>query len=204
MGKNGKRRKNILKKFKDIDNETLKEFIKEEMYRYQVLQKSEQLARKILLKYGMNTYGSPNEHLDKRFSILMELAKLRKLNLEKLESNVEVTDIDIITRINEFKFMDIIWIDKHTYLFDLVDETTEEIEEIDELLDDHMLESDKKIEQINSLYESIIIKEFGIELLEQYEKITYEKYSTEDLNTLYESSISISSIPEMLIRRKTK
>ena len=48
MGKKGKRKKNLLKKFEQIDNETLLDFMKQEINTYIKLEKSELIAKKIL------------------------------------------------------------------------------------------------------------------------------------------------------------
>lgn len=204
MGKNGKGKKNLLNKFKDIDNETLLEFLKEEIKRYVTLEKSEQNAKEILLKHGITTYGSINEHQKNRYNRLIELATLRNLNIPKSWYNVEITNIDIIKRIEEFKYEEIRWIDNHNYLFDLsYEENIYPSNEIIEMFpEEDVLESDRKISEIISQYETVIIKEFNEELFEQYESLKRNSFLNTNLKTIYESVAPIDKIPSILLRRK--
>lgn len=204
MGRNGKRKKNLLKKFKDIDNETLLEFLKEEIRKNVILEKSEQRAKEILLKHGIKTFGLINENQKNRYSMLMELAGLRNLNIPNSWFDVDITDIDIISRIDEFKLQEIHWINEHNYLFDLKDLYNEEsyLEE-EVILDDNIFESDRKMSEAISKYETIIIKEFGEETAKSFEKRKKELLSSyKNLITMYEDNMPISGIPNMLIRRK--
>lgn len=204
MSKNGKRKKNLLKKFKDIDNETLLEFLKEEIRKYIILEKSEEIAKEILLKHGIEIFGSINEHQKNRYHRLMELARLRDLNIPESWFEVDLTDMDVISRIDEFKLQEIHWIDEHNYLFDLQDLYDEEKYREDEVTFDYnVFESDKKILEAISTYETIIIKEFGEETAKLFKERKIELLSSyKNLKTMYEDNIPISEIPNMLIRRK--
>lgn len=203
MGKNGKRKKNLLKKFEQIDNETLLDFMKQEITTYIKLEKSELIAKKILLKHGINTYGSINEQLKNRFHILHELTNLRNIKIPKSYYQTEISDIDIITRINEFKHEEITWIEKHNYLFDLIDEQNiyPELDIIEMFPDDDILQSDRKISEIISKYEKIIIKEFGQKLLEQYEQLKRESMYNQSLDEIYISVAPVDKIPSILTRK---
>ena len=204
MGKNGKRKKNLLNKFKDIDNETLLEFLKEEIKRYVILEKSEQIAKEILLKHGITTFGSINEQAKNRYERLIELTILRNLSIPKSWYNIEITNIDIIKRIDEFKSEEIRWIDNHNYLFDLTfEENIYPSNEIIEMFpEEDILESDRKISEIISQYETIIIEEFTEDLFYEYEKIKRETLYNQDLNKLYITIAPIDKLPNIILRRK--
>lgn len=154
MSKRRKIEKNILNKFKDIDNETLLLLLKEEISQYSILKKSENKAIEILNKYNIK----PNTNLHKntkRYQTLLQVANLRNLKVPKEWYNIEITDNDIILRINEFKNTEITWIKEHNYLLDAFYEENLPNNEYS------ILNSEEKISQIAALYEDIIIKEFG-------------------------------------------
>lgn len=204
MGKNGKNKKNLLNKFKDIDNETLLQFMKQEIKNYITLEKSEQKAKEILLKHGICTYNTLNENQKNRFHILHELTSLRNIKIPKIWYQAEITELDIITRIQEFKHTEITWIDKHNYLFDLSDEQNiyPDKDIVEMFPDEDILESDRKISEIMYKYETIIIKEFGKKLLEQYEKIKRESIYNQSLDKLYISVAPVDKIPQILMRKR--
>lgn len=206
MGKNGKRKKNLINKFKDIDNETLLDFLKTEINRYVILEKSEHIAKEILLKHGVNTFCSINEEQKNRYNHLIELATLRNLNIPSSWYDAEITNIDIIKRIDEFKYEEIRWIDTHNYLFDLsYEENIYPSNEIIEMFpEDNILESDRKISEVISQYETIIIKEFDEEIFEQYENLKRASFHNTNLKTIYESVAPLDKIPNILLRRKQR
>lgn len=155
MSKQRKIEKHILEKFKDINNETFLLLLKEEISQYMILKESENKAIDILNKYGI----IPPIHLDeiakKRYLSLIQVATLRNISIPDEYYNIEITDNDVISRINEFKFTEISWIREHNYL---VDAFYEENLPNDE---DLSTNSEEKILQITTLYESIIEKEFN-------------------------------------------
>lgn len=200
MSKQGKRKKNLLKKFEDIDNETLSKYLFEEIYKYYALKKSTELAKEILLKHGITSSKNANEYIFNRYEILLELAALREIKVP-LPNEVEITNIDIIFRIEEFLNEETNWIEEHNYLFDLFDLNYPKSEIIDMIPDEHTYPSDKKIEEITQQYEDIILKEFGIETKYLFDEKRKE-YLSRDLETMYQEIIPIDKIPIMLIRRK--
>lgn len=204
MSKQGKRKKNLLKKFNDIDNETLSKYLSEEIYKYYVLKKSTDLAKEILLKYNITIYSNTNDYIFNRYEILLELAKLRNIQIPFTESIVEVTNIDIISRIKEFLYEEINWIDEHNYLYDTynIDNDNYYKEEIiDKLTEEYTYLSEELMKELTEKYEEIILKEFGTETKELYE-IKRKEYLSRDLTKSYEEVIPIDEIPKMLIKRK--
>ena len=204
MSKQGKRKKNLLNKFIDIDNNTLSKYLSEEIYKYYVLKKSTELAKEILLKYNITIYSTNNDYIFNRYEILLELANLRNIQIPFNESVIEVTNIDIIFRIKEFLYEEINWINEHNYLYDTYDldiDNYPKPEIVDMIPEQHTYLSDKKIEEITKQYEEIILKEFGEETKELYE-IKRKEYLSRNLETIYEEIIPINQIPKMLIRRK--
>ena len=204
MSKQGKRKKNLLNKFIDIDNETLSNYLTNEIYKYYILKKSTELAKGILLKYNITIYSTNNDYQFNRYEILLELANLRNIQIPFNESVIEVTNIDIIFRIKEFLYEEINWIDEHNYLYDTYNldlDNYPKPEIVDMISEQHTYLSDKKIEEITKQYEEIILKEFGEETKELYE-IKRKEYLSRNLETIYEEIIPINQIPKMLIRRK--
>jgi len=204
MGKQGKRKNNLLKKFRDIDNETLSKYLYGEIYKYYVLKKSTELAKEILLKYNITIYSTFNDYKFNRYERLLELARLRNITIPFVVSEVEVTNIDIIFRMEEFLHEEINWIDEYNYLFDtynLDEDNYSEPEIFDMISDEHTYLSDKKIEEVTQKYEDIILKEFGTETKELYE-VNKKEYLSRDLKTIYEELVPIDEIPNMLIRRR--
>ena len=204
MSKQGKRKKNLLNKFIDIDNNTLSKYLSEEIYKYYVLKKSTELAKEILLKYNITIYSTNNDYIFNRYEILLELANLRNIQIPFNESVIEVTNIDIIFRIKEFLYEEISWINEHNYLYDTYNldlDNYSKPEIVDMIPEQHTYLSDKKIEEITKQYEEIILKEFGEETKELYE-IKRKEYLSRNLETIYEEIIPINQIPKMLIRRK--
>ena len=203
MGKQGKRKKNLLKHFVDIDNETLSKYLFEEIYKYYVLKKSTDLAREILSKYNVYTYKTINDYMFNRYEILLELATLRDIKVP-LPNEVEVTNIDIIFRIEEFKNEETNWIEEHNYLFDTYNPHQDNYpkpEIIDMIPDEHTYPSNKKIEEVIQQYEEIILKEFGPETKKLYEEKRNE-YLSRDLETMYKEVMPIKEIPKVLLREK--
>lgn len=204
MSKQGKRKKNLLNKFIDIDNETLSNYLTNEIYKYYILKKSTKLAKEILLKYNITIYSTNNDYQFNRYEILLELANLRNIQIPFNESVIEVTNIDIIFRIKEFLYEEISWINEHNYLYDTYNldlDNYPKPEIVDMISEQHTYLSDKKIEEITKQYEEIILKEFGEETKELYE-IKRKEYLSRNLETIYEEIIPINQIPKMLIRRK--
>ena len=204
MSKQGKRKKNLLNKFIDIDNETLSNYLINEIYKYYILKKSTKLAKEILLKYNITIYSTNNDYQFNRYEILLELANLRNIQIPFNESVIEVTNIDIIFRIKEFLYEEISWINEHNYLYDTYNldlDNYPKPEIVDMISEQHTYLSDKKIEEITKQYEEIILKEFGEETKELYE-IKKKEYLSRNLETIYEEIIPINQIQKMLIRRK--
>ena len=75
---------------------------------------------------------------------------------------MEITNEDIIIRLLEFAHNERMWIDKHNYLFDLVDTNfdTDAIISSSEETDD-LYPSDREQLRVTALYDEIIDKEFG-------------------------------------------
>lgn len=203
MSKKSKREKNLLKKFNDIDDETLLNYLIEEIKNFIVLEKSTEKAKEILLKHGITSYGNINEYKINRYNRLLELSKLRNLTIPKSVYEVEITDIDIIFRIEEFLIEETNWIEEHNYLFDLFDLNYPKTKVTNMIPDENTYISDKKIEETIQKYEEIIIKEFGIETKNHYDEKRKE-YLNRDLETMYQEVIPIDKIPTMLIRRKQR
>lgn len=204
MSKQGKRKNNLLNKFIDIDNETLSKYLFEEIYKYYVLKKSTELAKEILSKYNIIPSENINQYKFNRYEKLLELASLRNIEIPFTESDIEVTNIDIIFRINEFLYEEINWITEHNYLYDTYNcdvDNYPKSEIIDMIPDEHTYLSDKKIEEVIEKYEEIISIEFDSETKELYEEKRKE-YLSRDLEKTYEEIIPIDQIPKMLIRRK--
>ena len=87
----------------------LKEEIKEQL----ILNKTIE----ILKKYNINTNNNKYKN-QKKYILLIELANLRHLEIPTYLYNQEITEHDLISKINEFKNNEIIWINKHNYLLD--------------------------------------------------------------------------------------
>lgn len=162
MGKNGKIRKNILKQFKDFSDEELLCLLQKAISEYVKFTESKKCAKEILIKYNVISYYSSNENIEKRYFRLLECAKLRGLSVPSEWYNVDITDEDVISRLLEFAHSERMWIDKHNYLFDLVDINfyTNTIVSSSEETDDFCL-SDKEQLRVTDLYDEIIDKEFG-------------------------------------------
>ena len=204
MSKQGKRKKNLLNKFIDIDNETLSKYLFEEIYKYCILKKSTELAKEILSKYNIIPSENINQYKYDRYEKLLELASLRNIEIPFTESDIEVTNIDIIFRINEFLYEEINWITEHNYLYDTYNcdvDNYPKTEIINMIPEEHTYLSDKKIEEVIQKYEEIISIEFDSETKELYEEKRKE-YLSRDLEKTYEEIIPIEQIPKMLIRRK--
>lgn len=204
MSKQGKRKNNLLNKFIDIDNNTLSKYLSEEISKYYVLKKSTELAKEILLKYNIIPSENINQYKFNRYEKLLELASLRNIEIPFTESDIEVTNIDIIFRINEFLYEEINWITERNYLYDTYNcdvDNYPKSEIIDMIPDEHTYLSDKKIEKVIQKYEEIISIEFDSETKELYEEKRKE-YLSRDLEKTYEEIIPIEQIPKMLIRRK--
>ena len=204
MSKQGKRKNNLLNKFIDIDNNTLSKYLSEEISKYYVLKKSNELAKEILLKHNIIPSENINQYKYDRYEKLLELASLRNIEIPFTESDIEVTNIDIIFRINEFLYEEINWITEHNYLYDTYNcdvDNYPKSEIIDMIPDEHTYLSDKKIEEVIQKYEEIISIEFDSETKELYEEKRKE-YLSRDLEKTYEEIIPIDQIPKMLIRRK--
>ena len=204
MSKQGKRKNNLLNKFIDIDNDTLSKYLSEEISKYYVLKKSTNLAKEILLKHNITIYSTNNDYIFNRYETLLELASLRNIEIPFTESDIEVTNIDIIFRINEFLYEEINWITEHNYLYDTYNcdvDNYPKSEIIDMIPDEYTYLSDKKIEEVIQKYEEIISIEFDSETKELYEEKRKE-YLSRDLEKTYEEIIPIEQIPKMLIRRK--
>lgn len=204
MSKQVKRKKNLLNKFIDIDNDTLSKYLFEEIYKYYVLKKSTELAKEILLKYNIIPSENINQYKYDRYEKLLELASLRNIEIPFTESDIEVTNIDIIFRINEFLYEEINWITEHNYLYDTYNcdvDNYPKSEIIDMIPEENTYLSDKKIEKVIQKYEEIISIEFDSETKELYEEKRKE-YLSRDLEKTYEEIIPIDQIPKMLIRRK--
>jgi len=204
MSKQGKRKNNLLNKFIDIDNDTLSKYLSEEISKYYVLKKSTNLAKEILLKHNITIYSTNNDYIFNRYETLLELASLRNIEIPFTESDIEVTNIDIIFRINEFLYEEINWITEHNYLYDTYNcdvDNYPKSEIIDMIPDEYTYLSDKKIEEVIKKYEEIISIEFDSETKELYEEKRKE-YLSRDLEKTYEEIIPIDQVPKMLIRRK--
>ena len=152
MGKNGKRKKSLLNKFKDFTDEMLLTSLQSEIREYEVLVKSEQLAIQILSGYGISVYTTLNQIQKQRTEKLLEVAKLRNLTIPEEWHLVEITKEDVISRIKQFKFYEITWIEEHNYLFDLIDPNLELI--CDSQLVHHS--SEEAIEDVHNKYDKII------------------------------------------------
>ena len=150
MSKQRKKEKNIIEKWKNTSNETLLFLLKEEIKQQIILNKTIE----ILNKYNINT-SNKNYKNQKIYTSLIELANLRKLEIPKELYNQEITEHDIISKINELKNNEIIWINKHNYLLDAFYEENLPNKE------DLRKNSEEKILQITYVYENIIEKEFN-------------------------------------------
>ena len=162
MSKNGKIRKNILKQFKEFSDEELLCLLQKCISEYVKLIESKKYAKEILIKYNVISYYSSIENIEKRYFRLHECAKLRGLFIPSEWYNVEITDEDIINRLLEFAHNERMWIDKHNYLFNLVntDFDNDVIISSSENIDD-LYPSDIEQLKVTVLYNEIIDKEFG-------------------------------------------
>ena len=147
MSKQRIREKNILEKWKNTSNETLLLLLKEEIKEQLILNKTIEILNKYNIHISNNT--------QKIYTSLIELANLRHLEIPAYLYNQEITEYDLICKINEIKNNEIIWINKHNYLLDAFYE--ENLPNKEEL----KTNSEEKISQISSLYESIIKREFN-------------------------------------------
>lgn len=150
MGKQGKRRKRLLKKFSNIDDETLKLHIKQTIKEYTIFINSSKIAIDILKKYGLNNIFILDNEVKNEFSLMLEVANLRNITIPNEWYDISINTNEVIKRINEFKEDKINWLYEHNYLFDCYYEEENESD----------ITSDKKIEETKYLYESIILKEF--------------------------------------------
>ena len=174
-------------------------FLKEQIPKYVILEKSIERVKEILSKYEINAYRKANEDKKNRYNRLMELAELRNLTIPQSWYDVEITDIDIILRIDEFLTEEISWISEHNYLFDSYNPEIETVNMTSTLAE---LPSDRKIDDERKKYQDIIVKEFGLETLELFETKKMELFFNQSLTSIYENSVSINQIPNMLRRRK--
>lgn len=152
MGKNGKRKKSLLNKFKDFTDEMLLTTLQSGIQEYEVLVKSEQLAIQILNGYGISAYTTLNQIQKQRVEKLLEVAKLRNLTIPEEWHLVEITKEDVISRIKQFKFYEITWIEEHNYLFDLIDPNLELISDSPS----YRPSSEEAIEDVHNKYDRII------------------------------------------------
>lgn len=125
MGKNRKREKSLLNKFKDYTDDRLLTLLKNGIQEYKILVKSEQLAIQILTRYGISVGPTLNQIQKQRVETLLKVAKLRNLTIPEEWHLVEISKDDVISRIEQFKHQEISWIEEHNYLFDLVDTNLE-------------------------------------------------------------------------------
>lgn len=152
MGKQGKRRKNLLKKFEDIDDNKILSILKEKITQYIILEQSEKQAIQILKKYGIENEYSLNDDIKKEYFTMIEVANLRNITIPKEWYNIQISEKEVIKRIIEFETDEISWISEHNYLFDSCYEDNENINE---------MSSSQKIDEVTSMYEDIILKEFA-------------------------------------------
>ncbi len=169
MSKTKKREKSLLNKFKNYSDAEFLALLKVSIYQYEVLFKSEQKAKEILAKYGVATLINLNADKKERLERLIEVAKLRNLSIPESWFQVEITPHDIKARIEQFKWEEVNWIEKHNYLFDL-----NICPELKVPKSEHE-SSDEVIKKICSLFDRIIAENILETNLEQ-------NYATNDTN----------------------
>lgn len=176
MGKNGKIRKNILKQFQGFTDDEILCSLQKAISEYIKLIESRKCAREILVKHNVISYYSSNETIEKRYFGLLECARLRGLSVPSEWYTVEITDEDIISRLLEFAHNERMWIDKHNYLFDLVNTDFDDeaiVSSTEETT--NLLPSDREQLRVTELYDEIISKEFG---KDAKRKILEKQFST--------------------------
>lgn len=160
MNKTSKHRKAILHRFEDLSDNELLSVTKSIVIEYTKLIKSEEEANKILLKYKLPKYHSFSKEItEKRYTTLTECVIFRKLTIPQEWTNIDISEKDVIDRLKEAKADYLTWIDKHSYLLDGYYDENIEISEYDKETsskEDIRWNSDKKIEEISSLYDEII------------------------------------------------
>lgn len=163
MGRHSHYKRSILNKFKDLTDEQLLLAVHESISEYVKLKKSIEVANIILLKYNQSTlyYDYKNSIVTKRYNKLVDCAMFRNLKIPEEWYDVEIEEKDIINKINRQKYEYIDWIDKHNYLFDLIDENSKEETINNNEKEEFIWPSDKKKQEISLLYNEIIAKEFG-------------------------------------------
>ena len=163
MGRHSHYRRTILDKFKDLADEQLLLALRESITEFVKLKKSIEVANIILLKYSQTIiyYDYKNSIITKRYNKLVDCAMFRNLEIPEEWYDVEIEEKDIINKINREKYELLNWVDKHNYLFDLIDENSEEEINNGNENEEFILPSEKKKEEISLLFDGIISKEFG-------------------------------------------
>lgn len=138
--------------YQDVNNSELEEMLISNIIRYNVLVKSEQIAKVILDKYGQR-FISQNKGFKESYNDLLLCAKLRGVRIPYEYSNVSVELDDIVERIreNEVGVIDII----RKYASSYYGYLGEGVFSEDKSFDNYQ-GLNKRQEEISALYDTIV------------------------------------------------
>lgn len=121
MSKRRKYEKNLLKQFELISDDMLLNILKTSIAEYMLLVKSEQQAIDFMKNHGINNFPILNKITKEKAEKLIAVAKLRNITIPEEFFLVNISTDNVIDRIQQFKYEEIYWIEKHNYLYDLTD-----------------------------------------------------------------------------------
>jgi len=121
MSKRGKYKKNLLRQFELVSDDMLLSILKTGIAEYMLLVKSEQQAIDFMKMHGINNFPILNKITKDKTEKLIEVAKLRNITIPDEFFLVNISTDDVIARMQQFKYEEMRWIEKHNYLYDLTD-----------------------------------------------------------------------------------
>ena len=150
----------ILREFAHLSESDLMVEIYDAVREFAILTKSEEIAVKILEKYGKRVYFDFNDYKKVKYFKLMICAELMNLFIPESWYDVCITDDDVIKRIIELRNDEIKWLNDHSYIYDSLSFNDYDTY-VQENSESVVLPSDIKIDEIIAFYNGIIGKEFG-------------------------------------------
>jgi len=121
MSKRRKYEKNLLRQFELVSDDMLLSILKTSIDEYMLLVKSEQQAIDFMKMHGINNFPILNKITKEKTEKLIEVAKSRNIIIPDEFFLVNISTDDVIARMQQFKYEEMRWIEKHNYLYDLTD-----------------------------------------------------------------------------------
>ena len=114
MGK----RANLLKHFKNYNDDQILNFIKETINKHLISKKSEEVASTILKHYNKTASFIKRDNLERDYYRIMQYIKIKELAIPDDWFDVNISIEYVIDKIYEARYLEVKWIDQHCYLFD--------------------------------------------------------------------------------------